>query len=65
MYLTFAPTQMAVTYCCLLFQFAGVITAPGVVLGPGHCTGMLFLRDAIAWLWRQALTQRNCHAGSL
>lgn len=65
MYLTFAPTQMAVTYCCLLLQFAAVITAPGVMLGPGYWTGMPFLRDAIAWLWCQALTQRNCHAGSL
>lgn len=24
--------------------------APGVMLGPGHWTGMLFLRDALAWL---------------
>lgn len=56
---------MAVTNCCHLLQLAGIVTAPGVMLGPGHWTGMLFLRDAIAWLWCQVLTERNCHAGSL
>lgn len=57
------PTQMAVAYFCCLFQATGVITAPGVTLGPRHRAATLFLSGVMA-IPLNTLIQRNDHAGS-